>query len=284
MSKVFASLIFRGNAYLRPLIYGADGSILAAHVLHPDEVSVAWDRNQLWPIYSWRDQTLEANRQIFHIAINQWPGHLKGVGPITAARLTYQGMMAEQNMARRLYEDDATPSGTLNVPQRLEKPEAEAVQEAWEASHGGRKRPAVLSGGVTFEQITINPVDAQFLESRNFSVQEVARMFGLPGVFLLVESGGTLTYTNPEMLFTLFLKMTLNPTYLERIQAVWSLMLPAGETARFDTSEILTPDIEARYRAYEVGLANQFLTLDEVRRDLQLPPIEPARRPTEVPV
>jgi phage portal protein BeeE len=94
----------------------------------------------------------------------------------------------------------------------------------------------------------------------------VGRLFGLDGFFLLVESGGSLTYSTTEQLLRLFLVMTLNPTYLEPIQQVFSLMLPEGISARFKTDEILTADIKSRYEAYAIGITNEFLDPDEVRR------------------
>jgi HK97 family phage portal protein len=282
LRKIFTSLLFRGNAYLWARTRDSIGNITSAYVLNPDEVSVAWDRAELYPLYSWRDRPMEVNREIFPISINHWPGRLKGVGPIEAARLMFSGMRSEARMARRIFEDEATPTGILKVPRALTKPEAEEVQEMWEESHAGRKRPAVLSGGVEFDPITINPVDAQFIEQRNFSIQEVARLFGLPGYFLLVPSGDPLTYSTTEGLMRIFLTTTLNPTYLEPVEEVFSLMLPEGITARFNAAELLRADTQTRYAAYQAGLAAGFLTIDEVRATEHLPGIEPSTiRPRE---
>lgn len=266
MRKIVASLLLRGNAYVWARTRSQDQQIQSVYVLNPDEVSVAWDRARLYPVYAWRDRNMEPNAEIFPIAINQWPGNLVGMGPIEASRLMFSGMQAEANLSRRLMEDEATPTGIVKVPRTLTQPEAAEVQTMWEESHGGRKRPAVLSGGAEFDPITINPVDAQFIEQRNFSIQEVGRLFGLDGFFLLVESGGSLTYSTTEQLLRLFLVMTLNPTYLEPIQQVFSLMLPEGISARFKTDEILTADIKSRYEAYAIGITNEFLDPDEVRR------------------
>lgn len=280
MKQIMASLLMAGNAYLWPRTRSRTGEIESIYVLNPNEVSVEWDRNRLYPVYSWRDQQMEANVEIFPISINRWPGALKGMGPIEAARLTFSGMKAEANLARRLMEDEATPSGLIKILRQLTKTEAGEVQEMWEEAHGARKRPAVLSGGAEFQQLTINPIDAQFIEQRNFSIQEVGRLFGLDGFFLLVDSGGSLTYSTTEQLLRLFLIMTLNPTYLEPIQQTFSLMLPAGTSARFNSNEILAADIKSRYEAYQIGLSSEFLTLDEVRRSENLPRLERAAQPT----
>lgn len=273
MVKVMLSLLWRGNAFLRVITRDRLGNPVSCQVLDPDEVSVNWDRHRLFAEYVWRDRPLELDKEIFHISLNKAPGDLLGMGPIEAARHMLIGVWAQQKMAGSLFEDNATPSGVLEVPQPLSKEEAEEALELWELKHSGSKRPAVTSGGVTFKPLTINPVDAQFIESRNFSVQEIARMFGLPGVFLLVSSGDSLTYNTEEGLMQQFLTLTLQPSYLEPIEQVFTRMLPKGRSARFDTTQLLKADLKSRYEAHEIGLRNGWLTINEVREWEGLAPI-----------
>lgn len=282
MRRIGASLLFRGNAYLYPTVRDTAGYPARIRVLNPDEVTVSWDRDQLFPVYQWRGRTLTANRDIFHIPINLWPGRLLGMGPIEAARTLTLGMRADMDQSRRLAEDNSTPGLVIQVPAKLTQTEAAEVREMWESAHKGRKRPAVISGGTTVQQVTLSPVDAQWIESRHFSVQEAARMFGLFGYFLLTEDGGSLTYTNPEALFRAFFALTLQPTYLEPIEQTFSLLLRPGSRARFDSDEILKADVGARYTAHEIGLRAGFLTVPEVREKEHLPRLEPsAARTTE---
>jgi HK97 family phage portal protein len=281
--KLVGSMVWRGTGYMRAITRTTSGLITTAEVLNPDEVTVTWDRARINKLYKWRDRPMELWREIFPVSINEPPGALTGRGPIEAARLLIEGAKAEARMARTIFEADVVPPGVLKVPRPLTQPEAEAVQDSWSSAHGGgRKRPAVLSGGVEFEALTINPVDAQFLESRNFSIQEIARLFGLPGYFLLVASGESMTYSTTEGLMRLYLTLTLSPTYLEPIEKMFSMMLPVDQTARFRRSELLAADLTNRFEAYRVGLEAGFLTVDEVRTAEHLPPIEtPAPRPRE---
>jgi HK97 family phage portal protein len=265
LSKIVMSLLMRGNAYLWIRSRDAVGNPTTAYVLNPDEVTVAWDRSKLFPVYSWRDTNMAPDKELLHISINKWPGELKGMGPIEASRSTLAGVKAENNMARELFEDNASPSGLLKVPWKVDGSEANEIQTAWETKHKGRKRPGVVSGGIEWEQLTINPVDAQFIEQRNFSVQEIGRMFGLHGSFLLVSSGDSMTYSTTESLFRMFIATTLRPTYLERIEQSFSRLLPTGHTARFNVDEVLRADLEARYRAYQLGIASGVLTKNEAR-------------------
>jgi len=265
LSKIMLSLLWRGNAYLWIRTRDGAGNPTTAYVLNPDEVTVEWDRSKLFPLYSWRDTGMVVDSEILHISINKGPGQLLGVGPIEAARNTLSGVKAENNMARELFENNASPSGLLKVPWKVTGTEANEIQEVWETKHQGRKRPGVVSGGIEWEQLTINPVDAQFIEQRNFSVQEIGRMFGLSGFFLLVSSGDSMTYSTTESLFRMFLTTTLRPTFLERIEQSFSRLLPTNNTARFNVDEVLRADLEARYRAYQLGISAGVLTKNEAR-------------------
>jgi len=161
----------------------------------------------------------------------------------------------------------------LHSQKPLTRQEAEEVRDIWEGSHKGRKRVGVTSGTVEFKPLQIKPVDAQFVESRNFSIQEVARIFGLPGHFLGVSSGSSMTYSTTESLNRLFVTNTLRPTYLERIEQVFSMLLPPFKVARFNTDELLRADIKSRYEAHHIGIAAGFKTPNEVRKEEGLPPV-----------
>lgn len=266
INAVTNSLLFRGNAYLIPRRYDELGNPTSLIVANPDEVKCQWDKNKIYPLYEWRDQPMEAGRDIIPIPLNRWPGRPDGVSPISACRMMLEGAYAEQNLATNLMVDDATPAGTLQVPEKITGTEAKQIADVWMDSHQGRKRVGILGGGVTWQQLSFSPVDAQFLESRTFTVQEIARMFGLHGLFLLVPSGDSLTYSTTESLFRLTLTMTIAPTYLERIEQAFSRMLPAGRTARFNTDQLLRADLTARYSAYEVGIRAGFLRPEDVRK------------------
>lgn len=249
-SQIMSSLLFRGNAYLAPRTFDELGFATSCIVLNPDDVSVGWDEKRIYPTYKWREQPMTANRDIYPIPLNRWPGNPAGVSPITACRLMLEGVFAEQNLAVSLMLDDATPSGAIKVPEKITKPEALKILEGWEATHSGRKRPGVLGGGSEWQPLSFSPVDAQFLESRTFSVQEIARMFGLHGMFLLVPTGDSLTYSTTEGINRFTLTTTIAPTYLARIEQAFSRMLPTGRSARFNTDELLIPDLSVRIESY----------------------------------
>lgn len=281
MSMIMNDLIDDGNAYLWVMSRDSTGNPTRVHVIPTAEVSVNWaDNAHLYRAYSWRDRNLEPNREIFHIAINRKAGHLKGRGPIAAAlESTVRTAQAEEAVAKTLAEDNYTPSLVIKSGQVRSGDDAKRVLEIWQAGRddpdrGGRARPSVTGADTEIEQITFKPVDAQWIESRNFTVQQAGRLLGIHGFFLLVESGSSLTYSTTESLFRLLLTATLRPTYLERIEQTFSRLLPLRRTARFNTDEILRADIVSRYQAHAIGTGKKgFLTVNEVRATEGLPPI-----------
>jgi|ADGO01.1.fsa_nt_gi Phage-related protein len=207
---------------------------------------------------------MRRDRDIIHIPPVPRPRDPVGKSPIEIARIALEAAEAEQDFHRSC-SGQRHPTGIIQVQDKTQAEVDEIQKRIDEKAKEGKRLPRVMSNA-TFQQITINPADAQFLEARQFSVQEVARLFGIPGLFLGVTTGDSLTYSTTESLFRLFVTGTLRPTYLERIEQAFTRLLVRGKAARFNISELLRADIKARYEAYQIGLAAGFLTKNEVRR------------------
>lgn len=286
ISQVMASLLWRGNAYLLRTGGPAGSQPTSVTVAHPDEITVAWNPDRTHRTYTWRGRAMRPETDLWHLALNWWPGALTGVGPIEACRIALDTAHAEGGFQRSLMANNATPSGVIKVAQVISTDEAEDIRAQFEGrARTTRHRVGVIGGGGSFEPITISPVDAEFLASREFSVQEIARMFGLPAFFLGVDSGSSLTYSTTESIGRLLVTFTLRPSYLEPIEQVYAQLMPPGLSARFDTDELLRADLTSRYTAYQVGLDAGFLTPNEVRATEGLPPVPDGDhlRPTTTP-
>lgn len=271
MSQSMLSLIDHGNCYWWIKNRDQRGDPKSVYVINPLEMNVNWDRSQLYPVYSWRDRTMRIDEDLIHIAINRGPGELKGKGPIQAAQdTTLQAAQAEETLAMSLARDNFTPSLVIKSPEVKTEGDAKRVLEIWQAAreaNGGKSRPSVMNSNSSLEQVTFSPVDAQWIESRNFTVQQIGRLFGLHGIFLLTSSSDSLTYSTTESLFRLMLTATLRPTYLERIEQSFSRLLPSKRYARFNTDEILRADLVSRYQAHQVAATAGFRTVNEIRAD-----------------
>ncbi len=166
----------------------------------------------------------------------------------------------------------------LKHPGRLTKEAKERLASSYSAFHQGAEkahRTLVLEEGMTSDKLTIPPDDAQFLETRQFQVEEVARIFGVPPHMIGADIKGSMTYSNSELESLRLLKHTLGP-WMKRIEAAvdHTLLGPIERKmlyAEYLPDALLATDTKGRYDAYKVGLEAGFLTIDEVRRKENLP-------------
>jgi HK97 family phage portal protein len=269
LRQIVLSLIFHGNAYLYGSMMDRDGRPTNVTVANSNEVAVSSNAGNTRPVYSWRGQSMQLGVNWWHLSLNRPPGQWTGVGPLMAGSEIVNGIRNADRYARDLFANSGTPSGVLKVPGKLTKDEAERLKEQWDRQHAGGRGTAILSGGIEFEGIALTPEQAQFLSTRAYGSQEVARLLGIPQWFLNAGSppgtASALTYQNLNQVFVELTRSTLYPTYLRRIEKMFSRLLPRGQMVKFDTSEFLATDAESRYRGYQVALEAGFMTVDEVR-------------------
>jgi len=134
-----------------------------------------------------------------------------------------------------------------------------------------------------FDPIGVSHEDSQFIESRRFTTEEVARIFGVPPHMIGAEVQGSMTYANAETRAIDYLKFCLGP-WLARIESAINFACISPLERRqlyveFLPDALLATDTAGRYGAYKTGLEAGFLTLDEVRRKENLPAL-PQRAPT----
>jgi HK97 family phage portal protein len=119
---------------------------------------------------------------ILHVAGLGFDG-LTGYSPVTLARQAIGLGIGAEQFGATLFGNGAVPKGILEVPKKLSEMAAKKLRESWENVHGGSgnaNRTAVLEEGITWKNTSINPDDAQFLLTRKFQVNEVARIFNIP--------------------------------------------------------------------------------------------------------
>lgn len=245
--------------------------------VNPDEVHAEWNPQRTQVLYEWRGQRMTPGIDFAVIELQRPIGQPRGQGPIDATRDMLGGVVTANEYARDLFGDSATPAGTLKVPGKLTEPEAKRLRAQWEEQHQGGRGTAVLSGGMEYAAVSLTPEQAQFIASRGFGIQEVARLLGIPQHFLnagqIQGSSQSLTYTNVQAVFRELTSVTLYPTYLRRIEAQFSTFLPRGVDAVFDLSDFMQADDGTRYGAWETAIRAGILDVSEVREREGLPPV-----------
>jgi HK97 family phage portal protein len=267
---VMASLLLRGNAW--GVITDRSGAgLLPAQVdlVHPDHVSVSQEDGR-WVIRIGGQEQDRAD--LFHVKAFPMPGALVGLSPIAYAREAIGLGLAAEKYGAKFFGDSAIPSGLLTTDQRITSEHASTLKERWRASHGGRRDIAVLGDGAKFQAVTIAPDEAQFIQTQQFNVATICRIFGVAPEQMGGQTAGHEAYTSPEMRGTDFLTFTLRP-WLYRVEHAVSTLLPRTQAAKFNAGGFVRATLKDRYEAHESGIRAGWLLRSEVRELEDRPPI-----------
>lgn len=275
------SLALDGNLFLRK-ITGPDGAVLAARILPPAEVAIIRDPKTRAITYSYRGETL-ARHEIVHQTLMRLPGRDRGIGPIQAARREIGSAVDVRDYATNWFHGSGQPTGLLVSKGSKTAAETKAVRDAWNAAAASTDNPTgvrVVGGDTEYHPLLLAPEDAQWLEVRQFTVTDLARLFGIPSALMLVSlDGNSLTYSNVEQEWLAFTRFTLMQ-YLRKIEEALTEITPLGQVARFNIEALLRADTRTRYESHEIALRAGFLTPDEVRAIEGLAPFTAAQRAT----
>ena len=269
-------LLLYGNCYCQ-IIRDGRGQVTALYPLMPNQMSVDRDENgqiyyryQLGADESHLDKagTVDLSpKDVLHIPALGFDG-LVGYSPIAMARNSIGMAIACEDFGASFFRNGAAPSGVLEHPGVLKNPEK--LRDAWEAQYGGSRnsgRVAVLEEGMKFNPIAIPPEQAQFLETRKFQVDEIARIFHVPPHMIgdLERS----TFSNIEQQSLEFVKYTLNPWVCRWEQALTKSLLSPKEKReyciKFNVDGLLRGDYQSRMNGYAVGRQNGWMSANDIR-------------------
>jgi HK97 family phage portal protein len=202
--------------------------------------------------------------EVMHIRRYSLPGCLNGISPIEQARQGIGLGLAAERYGARYFGDSANPSSVLESDQNMDDDEVTRVQRNWIASHGGRRHPAIMSGGLKWRPISISPNESQFLETRKFQRGEIASLFRVPPHMIGDTEKSTSWGTGIEQQSIGFVTYTLGP-WLRCIEGAFTNLLPKGQFFRFNVDALLRGDIKSRYEAYSQARNAGWLNVDEIR-------------------
>ena len=251
-----------GNAYW--FIKRGPRGIVNITNLHPSDVSIMTD-NQGRIIYSYLGKNYSA-QDIKHLKLWHSPSStsLLGEGPLQRHKSVLRSALDLHNYADNWFRTAAVPTGTLTTSEFLSADVAKQNKQAFIESQQERS-VAVLSSGLKYDSLALNPEQAQFLENQKFITRQIAMMFGVPTMYLgMGIEGQGMTYVNGNEDRAKLFEDGLQQ-YIVRIQQAITDLLPRGQYAEFNLTEFLRPNIKTRYESYAIGLTNNFLTVPEVR-------------------
>lgn len=178
--------------------------------------------------------------------------------------------LATEEYGARFFGNGAKPGGVLEHPGKLSKEAQDRLRTSWNEMHQGlskQHRIAILEEGMSYKQIGIPPEDAQFLETRKFQLNEIARIFRIPPH--LVGDLERATFSNVEQQSIDFVVHTIRPWLVRWEQAIKLKLFTPTERRRFFAEFVadglLRGDIKSRYEAYAIGRQNGWLSADDIR-------------------
>lgn len=272
VEQTVISLNTAGNAFWRVRRFEDSGNVETLEVLNPHDVLIDTSETGRVTGYQHRGYKLGID-DIKHLSFLRVPGTPYGLGPIQAAQGELRGALDNRDYSANWLQNSDIPSGVLSTDHVLTDANAKAAKDNWTATHGGQYGVAVLGGGLKYEPIFLDPETAQWLESRNYSAVEIARMFGIPLSLLHAGLDGTsLTYSNSLDEKRALVQYGLAREITEIEDAITDL-LPRTQTARLNQEAFLRLSTKERYEAHAAAIAAGWMTPNEVREIEGLEPL-----------
>ena len=269
-------LLLWGNAYAQ-IIRNGKGEVMALYPLMPDRMTVDRDeKGRLYYEYATSSDDAPINKKstvklspsdVLHIPGLGFDG-LVGYSPIAMAKNAIGMAIACEEYGAKFFANGAQPSGVLEHPGTIKDPSR--VRESWQNTFGGSQnanKVAVLEEGMKYTPISISPEQAQFLETRKFQINEIARIFRVPPH--MVGDLEKSSFSNIEQQSLEFVKYTLEPWLVRWEQSIQRTLFSAEEKkqyfTKFNVEGLLRGDYASRMNGYATARQNGWMSANDIR-------------------
>ena len=269
-------LLLWGNASAQ-IIRNGKNEIVALYPLMPNKMSVDRDENGrlYYTYYRGSDEAIKNKEfavtlqpsDVLHIPGLGFDG-LVGYSPIAMAKNAIGMAIACEEYGAKFFANGAAPGGVLEHPGTIKDPQR--VRESWQSTFGGSgnaNKIAVLEEGMKYTPIGISPEQAQFLETRKFQINEIARIFRVPPH--MVGDLEKSSFSNIEQQSLEFVKYTLDPWVIRWEQSIQRSLLNSEEKkkyfAKFNVEGLLRGDYQSRMNGYAIGRQNGWMSANDIR-------------------
>ena len=269
-------LLLWGNAYAQ-VIRNGKGEVIALYPLMPNKMSVDRDENGrlYYTYYRGSDEAIKNKdfavtlqpSDVLHIPGLGFDG-LVGYSPIAMAKNAIGMAIACEEYGAKFFANGAAPGGVLEHPGTIKDPQR--VRESWQSTFGGSgnaNKIAVLEEGMKYTPIGISPEQAQFLETRKFQINEIARIFRVPPH--MVGDLEKSSFSNIEQQSLEFVKYTLDPWVIRWEQSIMRALLSPEEKTqyfvKFNVAGLLRGDYQSRMNGYAIGRQNGWMSANDIR-------------------
>ena len=271
-----ANLCLHGNAYAI-IVRDAAARPIELVSVHPNRVKIKVNKGEKF--YTVDDKKTYSDEEMLHFVGLSFDG-VKGQSPLDALRDAIGMGIAAQQFGAEFFGNGANMGGVLTHPGRLTDDQIKRLKDSWNRSNAGLGKSngtAVLEEGMKYERIGIPPDAAQFLQSRRFTVEDIARAFRVPPA-MLAEMSNSSTRANVEEQAISFVRDTMNP-YIARFETELNRKLFREDElgtyyVRFTVDGLLRGDIKSRYSSYSIARQWGWLSVNDIRDLENLNPIE----------
>lgn len=282
---LMSHLLIWGNAYAQIIRDGA-GRVLGLYPLLPDKMEVQRDdKGNIYYVYSRNSDENPTFKEYGNIKLKAEDVlHIPGLGfdgligysPIAMAKNAVGMTLACEEYGASFFANGANPGGVLEHPGVLKDPSK--VRESWNSVYRGvnnAHKIAVLEEGMKYQQIGIPPEEAQFLETRKFQINEIARLYRIPPH--MVGDLDKSSFSNIEQQSLEFVKYTLDPWVIRWEQSLQRSLLLSGEKGKYfiklNVDGLLRGDYQSRMNGYAVGRQNGWFSANDIREMENMNPI-----------
>jgi HK97 family phage portal protein len=277
-SQVMLSLLTDGNAYI-VTIRGPDGAVVGLIVLDPTMVSVSRVRGQIEYRINGRTEPLNPVYDIMHIKGMCLPGALTGLSPIAYAAETVGVGLNAQRYGSSFFENGALSSAVIQSPGKFSKEAGARFRETWNAEHqgvGNANKIGVLTEGATLNKVSITPDEAQFLQTRQFSVPDVCRVYGVPPHLVADASNSTSWGSGLAEQNSAFGQFSLRG-WTERVEEGHDRLLTTDGLPdvfmKFNMDAVLRASFKERMEGYQIAIDAEVMVPNEARKQEDWAPV-----------
>ena len=275
--RIIMDMLSDGNSYVQIVRNGA-GRVIELLPLNYGDIETYTLANKLYYSDENSGETHDSDN-IMHFKMITGPDGITGLSPIEQCRNAIGWGMDVQEYSSTFFKNGGKLSGILESDRALSEQAIDRLRNSFNKNYGtlsGSNQTAVLEEGLKYKSISVTPDQAQFLASRQFSIQEVARIFGLPPHLLKDLSASS--FNNIEMQSQEFVSYSLMP-YISKIELEMSLKLfrrnnIGREYIKFNVNGLLRGNVKDRADYYKTAITNGWMTVNEVRAKEDLNKVE----------
>ena len=273
--QIVVSMLLSHGAVVQ-VIRGGSGDVVALQPIDPTRVIVR--RN---PATRMREFVIDGKDvltadQVLYITEMRKPGNLMGTSRIEEVKNTLGLSKALDEFASRYFSNGANAGGIIEFPGNLTQEQARDVVESFVAGHKGLRKshkPGVLSGGAKFTKVGSDAEQAQMLESRQFSVEEIARVFRTPPSMIGLNTPGAMSYASVEHNAIQFVRYSLTPM-IAAIEEAHNRLLPTEAFLRVNMDGLLRGDSATQAQVFSTAMQAGYMSVNDVRTIMDMRPVD----------